>query len=466
MDYDLIVVGGGPAGYVGAIRAAQLGQKVAVVEKERAGGTCLNWGCIPSKALLKSAELYHQMNEAESFGLKAKGVEYDFAKIIDRSRGVSDRMAKGVEYLFKSKKVDYYVGSAKITKPTEVHITPSEFSKDDDAQTITGDRILLCTGCLPREIPGLETDGKRVHSSRTILDTRDQVKKLVVIGAGAIGCEFAYFYNAFGTEVTIIEMLPQILPVEDAEVSEHLKRTFSKSGIEILTETKVDKTEVTKSGVKLTVSGAESKEIEADAVLVAIGVRPNLEGVLGEGVSLATDARGYVETDANYMTNVQGIYAAGDIIGPPWLAHVASHEAIEAVEGMFVDGKHPHKVDIFPGCTYCQPQVASIGLTEKKATEQGLDFKVANFPYRASGKAVAMGESDGFVKLIIGNEHEEILGAHIIGAEATELIAELGLAINTECTLEELTATIHAHPTLAELVHEAALVGEGHPIHI
>jgi len=466
MDYDLIVVGGGPAGYVGAIRAAQLGAKVAVVEKERAGGTCLNWGCIPSKALLKSAELYHQMQEAESYGLSAGDTGYDFAKIMERSRGVADTMAKGVAHLFKSKKIDYFVGNGKITKATEVHISPSEFSQDDDAQVITGERILLATGCLPREIPGLETDGKVVHSSRTILANKEQMKKLVVIGAGAIGCEFAYFYNAFGTEVTIIEMLPTILPVEDDEVSKQLKRDFEKSGINVLTETKVEKTEVGKKGVKITVSGAETKTIEADAVLVAIGVRPNLDGVLGEGVSLATDKRGYVETDSTYMTNVQGVYAAGDIIGPPWLAHVASHEAVEAVEGMFQKDKVPHKVTVFPGCTYCQPQVASIGLTERAAKEEGLDYTVAKFPYRASGKAVAMGEPGGFIKLIVGKEHEEILGAHIIGAEATELIAELGLALKLEATLEEITATIHAHPTLAELVHEAALVGEGNPIHI
>ncbi|MEM1057892.1 MAG: dihydrolipoyl dehydrogenase [Verrucomicrobiota bacterium] len=466
MDYDLIVVGGGPAGYVGAIRASQLGAKVAVVEKERAGGTCLNWGCIPSKALLKSAELYHQMQHATDYGLGSKEVDYDFAKVMARSRGVSDTMAKGVEFLFKGKKVDYFVGNARITKPTEVHISPSEFSKDDDDQIITGERILLCTGCLPREIPGLKTDGKVVHTSRTILDNQQQMKKLVVIGAGAIGCEFAYFFNAFGTEVTIVEMLPNLLPVEDDEVSKQLKRSFEKSGIEVLTETKVEKTEVGKKGVKITVSGAESKTIEADAVLVAIGVVPNLEGVLGEGVTLKTDQRGYVETDSRYMTNVQGVYAAGDIIGPPWLAHVASHEAIEAVEGMFMKDKQPHKVDVFPGCTYCQPQVASIGLTERAAKEEGLEYTVSKFPYRASGKAVAMGEPEGFIKLITGEEHGEILGAHIIGAEATELVAELGLAVKLEATLEEITATIHAHPTLAEMVHEAALVGEGNPIHI
>lgn len=461
MDYDLIIIGGGPAGYVGAIRAAQLGKKVACVELERAGGTCLNWGCIPTKALLKNAEIYDGIQHAGEFGMTVGDVKVDFAKVIARSRGVSDRMAKGVEYLFKSKKVDYIVGKGQVSKDKKVTVTKA----DGKTETHTAKHVLIATGAKPRPMPGVEVDGKRVHTSRTILEVKEQPKSLIVIGAGAIGVEFSYFFNVFGTKVTLIEMLPQILPVEDTEAAELLKKEFIKSGIEIHTDTKVAATEVTAKGVKVTLEGAEKKVIEADALLVSIGVSPNLEGVLAPDVKLELD-RGYIKTNDRYETNVPGILAAGDIIGPPWLAHVASHEAIEAVEGLYVKGKKPHKVTLFPGCTYCKPQVASIGITEKKAAEQKLKFKVVKFPYRASGKAVAAGDPEGFLKLIVGQPHGEILGAHIIGAEATELIAEIGLAMNLEATLDELIATIHAHPTLAEIIHEAALAGLDRPIHM
>jgi dihydrolipoamide dehydrogenase len=460
MDYDLIVIGGGPAGYVGAIRAAQLGKKVVCVELERAGGTCLNWGCIPTKALLKSAELMQLVGHLGDYGLTLEGkVGFDFAKVMQRSRGVSDQMAKGVEYLFKSKKVDYVVGKAQVQADKKVVVTGA----DGKTQTLTGKAILIATGAKARQFPGVKVDGDKVLTSREALAVKSLPKSIIILGAGAIGCEFAYFFNAFGAKVTIVEMLPQILPVEDAEVSELLKRSFAKQGIEILVDTKVEKTEVGAKGVKLTVTGG--KTLEADHLLVAIGVEANLDGVLAPGLKLELD-RGYVKTNDRYESSVKGIYAAGDIIGPPWLAHVASHEAIEAVEGLFVPGKKPHKVTIFPGCTYCQPQVASIGVTEKKAKEQGLKFKVAKFPYRASGKAVAAGDPEGFVKLILAEKHGEILGAHIIGADATELIAELGLAINLEATTDELIATIHAHPTLSEMLHEAALAGEGRAIHV
>jgi dihydrolipoamide dehydrogenase len=465
MDYDLIVIGGGPAGYVGAIRTAQLGKKVVCVELERAGGTCLNWGCIPTKALLKSAEVKHLLGHVGDYGLSVPGeVGFDFAKVMQRSRNVSDQMAKGVEYLFKSKKVDYVIGKAQIQAPADAAIKKVVVTgADGKTQTLTGKAILICTGAKARQLPGVAADGKKVFTSREALAIKTLPKSVIILGAGAIGCEFAYFFNAFGSKVTLLEMLPQILPVEDTEVAELLKRSFTKSGIEIFTDTKVEKTEVTDKGVKLTVAGG--KTFEAEQLLVAIGVEANLDGLLAAGVKLETD-RGYLKTNDRYETSVKGIYGAGDIIGPPWLAHVASHEAIEAVEGLFVPGKKPRKVTVFPGCTYCQPQVASIGLTEKKAKEQGLKFKVGKFPYKASGKAVAAGDSEGFVKLILGEPHGEILGAHIIGAEATELIAELGLAITLEATVEELGVTIHAHPTLSEIVHEAALAGEGKPIHI
>jgi dihydrolipoamide dehydrogenase len=465
MDYDLIVIGGGPAGYVGAIRAAQLGKKVVCVEMERAGGTCLNWGCIPTKALLKSAELKQLLGHIGDYGLTISGeVGFDFPKVMQRSRGVSDQMAKGVEYLFKTKKVDYVVGKAQIQSPADGAIKKVAVTgADGKTQTLTGKAILICTGAKAKALPGVKVDGDKVITSREALVVKQAPKSIVILGAGAIGCEFAYFFNAFGSKVTILEMLPQILPVEDAEVAEFLKRSFTKQGIEIFTDTKVEKTEVLDKGVKLTVAGG--KTFEADQLLVAIGVEAQTDGLFGDGVKLELD-RGYVKTNDRYETSVKGIYGAGDIIGPPWLAHVASHEAIEAVEGLFVPGKKPHKVTIFPGCTYCHPQVASVGLTEKAAKEKNLKFKVGKFPYKASGKAVAAGDSEGFVKVLLGEKYEEIIGAHIIGADATELIAEYTLAMSSELTADEINATIHAHPTLAEMDHEAVLAAEGRPIHI
>jgi dihydrolipoamide dehydrogenase len=465
MDYDLIVIGGGPAGYVGAIRAAQLGKKVVCVEMERAGGTCLNWGCIPTKALLKSAEIKQLLGHVGDYGLSLGGeVSFDFAKIMGRSRTVSDTMAKGIEYLFKSKKVDYVVGKAQIQGPADGAIK-KVVVKDTAGKetTLTGKAILICTGAKPRQLPGVPVDGEKVLTSREALANKVLPKSILILGAGAIGAEFAYFFNAFGSKVTLIEMLPQILPVEDAEVADLLKKSFIKQGIDVLVDTKVEKTEILPKGVKLTITGG--KTLEADHLLVSIGIEANLDGLLGNGVKFDVD-RGYLKTNDRYETSIKGIYGAGDIIGPPWLAHVASHEAVEAVEGLFVKGKKPHKVVNFPGCTYCQPQVASIGVTEKKAKEQNLKFKVGKFPYRASGKAVAAGDPEGFVKLIIGEPHGEILGAHIIGADATELIAELGLAMTLEATTDELSSTIHAHPTLSEMVHEAGLAAEGKPIHI
>ena len=465
MDYDLIVIGGGPAGYVGAIRAAQLGKKVVCVEMERAGGTCLNWGCIPTKTLLKSAEVKQLLGHVEDFGLSISGeVKFDFPKIMARSRSVSDQMARGIEYLFKAKKVDYVLGKAQIQSPADGPIKKViATGLDGKTQTLTGKAILVCTGAKARMLPGVKNDGEKVLTSREALAIKTLPKSVIILGAGAIGCEFAYFFNAFGSKVTILEMLPQILPVEDAEVAELLKRSFLKSGIEIFTDTKVEKTEVGDKGVKLTVAGG--KTFEAEQLLVAIGVEAQTDGLFGNGVKLELD-RGYVKTNDRYETSIKGIYGAGDIIGPPWLAHVASHEAIEAVEGLFVPGKKPHKVTVFPGCTYCVPQVASVGLTEKAAKEKGLKFKVGKFPYKASGKAVAAGDSEGFVKVLLGEKYGEIIGAHIIGADATELIAEYTLAMSAELTADEINASIHAHPTLAEMDHEAVLAAEGRPIHI
>jgi len=462
MNYDLIVIGGGPAGYVAAIRAAQLGKKVACVEKERAGGTCLNWGCIPTKALLRNAELYHLMaHRAAEFGFKVEGVSYDWGKIIKRSRDVSDKNAAGIEYLFKKNKIDYVLGEATVEKPGQVKVK----GRDGKEEVHAAPKIIVCTGCVPRPLPNLPFNGKTVISSKEAMILDPQPKSMVIIGGGAIGIEFAYFYSAFGTKVTVIEMMPNLLPVEDTEVSQTLEKSFQKQGIKFLTNTKTTKTEATDAGVKVTVQDAKGAEqtIEGDVCLVAIGVAPLLPG--GNQKITLTD-RGYIQTNERYETNVPGVYAAGDIIGPPWLAHVASWEAIQAVQGMFVEGFKPKKVQNFPGCTYCQPQVASVGLTERAAKEKGIKYKVGKFPYMASGKARAIGEIEGFVKLILGEPHGEILGAHIIGAEATEMIAELGLAMTLEATYEEIEATIHAHPTLSEMIHEAA--GEAHKqaIHI
>jgi dihydrolipoyl dehydrogenase len=456
-DYDLIVVGGGPAGYVGAIRAGQLGKKVACVEMDRAGGTCLNWGCIPTKSLLKNAEVYQLLtHHAGDFGLKLDGVNFEWDKIIGRSRKVADKLAGGIEMLFKKNKVDYLRGTAAIPKAGVVEVT----DKDGKKKEIKGKNILIATGVVSREMPGFPFNETTVIGSKQAMVLPEQPKDIIVIGAGAIGIEFAYFFNAFGTKVTVIEMLPNVLPVEDTEVSVALEKSLTKQGLKILAGTKVEKAETTDQGVKLTLSGKSSETVEASMALVAIGVSP----LLPAGAKLETDPKGWLKTNENYETSLKGVYAAGDIIGPPWLAHVASFEAVQAVEGMFGITK-PRKVEAFPGCTYCQPQVASVGLTERAAKEKGLKYRVGKFPFLASGKALAVGEPDGFVKLIVGEPHGEILGAHIMGADATEMIAELGLAISLEATYEEITATIHAHPTLSEAVHEAAHASHGHAIH-
>src|SRR5215218_1100151 len=463
IEYDLVVIGGGPAGYAGAIRAGQIGKKVACIELERAGGTCLNWGCIPTKALLKSAEFYRSLQKAEGFGISAKEIGFDFAKVMDRSRGVAGQMAKGVEFLFRKNKVDYFVGRAQVTVPGMVEITEGEHK----GKFFKTKNVLLATGCKPRRLPDIPVDGQRVLTSREALEVRKTPpKSIVIIGAGAIGVEFAYFYNAFGSKVTLVEMLPQIVPVEDEEIAKALQRSFEKQGLTVHVNTKVENVRVGKDKVELTLvkaGEANSTEVEAEVLLVAIGVVPSLEGTLSSKLKLDVD-RGYVKVNDNYETSVKGIYAAGDIIGPPWLAHVATFEAVNAVAAMF-GHTHAGRVRIFPGATYCQPQIASAGLTEKAAKEKKLDYKVGKFPFTASGKAVAAGDSEGFVKVISDAKTGEIYGVHIIGNEATELIAEYGLGMNLEATVDEIHHSIHAHPTLSEALGEAALATLGKAIH-
>ncbi|MEZ5299219.1 MAG: dihydrolipoyl dehydrogenase [Verrucomicrobiales bacterium] len=457
-NYDLIVIGGGPAGYVGAIRAAQLGKKVACVEMDRAGGTCLNWGCIPTKSLLRNAELFHLLShKAGEFGFSFDNLSFDWEKVIGRSRSVSNRLAGGIEFLFKKNKIDYLRGKGSLLGGGKVEVE----DKDGNKSEIAGANILVATGCVSRPMPSFEFNGKTVIGSHEAMILEKQPKDIIIIGAGAIGVEFAYFFNAFGTKVTIVEMMDELLPVEDTEVSQALGKAFKKQGIRALTKTKVTEAKATEGGVEITVEGAANETLTAEIALVAIGVKP----LLPPGAELKLTDRGYIEVGDRYETSMENVYAAGDIIGPPWLAHVASYEAIQAVEGIF-EGTAPKKVGVFPGCTYCQPQVASVGLTERAAKEKGLEYKVGKFPFQASGKALAVGEHDGFVKLIFGEPHGEILGAHIIGSEATEMIAELGLAITLEATHEEIEATIHAHPTLSEAVHEATSQAFGHAVHI
>jgi dihydrolipoamide dehydrogenase len=459
MAYDLIVIGGGPAGYVAAIRAAQLGKKVACVEADRAGGTCLNWGCIPTKALLKNAELYHTLSHrAAEFGLKIEGLSYDWSSVIGRSRKVSDRLAGGIEFLFKKNKVDYVRGFGSIEGSGKVGVKAS----DGSTRTLDTKHVIIATGCKSRGLPTLPFNGTSVIGSKEAMVLQKQPKDMIIIGAGAIGVEFAYIYNAFGTKVTVVEMLPRMLPVEDDEVGDALEKSFIKQGIRCLTNTKVTATADKGSHVEVTVEGPKEKGvISAEVCLVAIGVQPVLPG----GQQPELSERGYIKVGDRYETSIPGVYAVGDITGPPWLAHTASFEAVQAVEGLYVEGHKPRKVGNFPGCTYCHPQVASVGKTERALKEEGIEYTVGKIPFVAIGKAIASGEPDGFAKLLYGKKHGELLGAHIIGENATELIAEMGLAMDQELTAEDIHATIHAHPTMSEVIHEATLAAEGHAIH-
>lgn len=461
-SFDVAVIGGGPGGYVAAIRAAQLKLKTCVIERDKLGGICLNWGCIPTKALLKNAEVFEKLKKGGEWSIKADNAEFDFDGIIKRSRGVADRMSSGIDFLMKKNKVTPVFGTAKIKKDKKIEVTNSEGKKE----IIEAKHIIIATGARPRSLPGVEIDGDKIITSKEAMSLKHFPKSLTVVGAGAIGMEFAYFYSALGTKVTVIEYLDTVLPVEDREISKVVATSFKKRGVDILTGAAVEKVEKTKNGTKVTYKkDGKSESLETEKTLMAVGVTGNIENLGLEDLGVKIE-KGHIKVDKDYKTNVAGISAIGDVVGPPWLAHVASAEAVHAVE--VIAGKNPRPIDYsnIPGCTYCLPQVASVGLTEEKCKEQKLEYKVGKFPFSASGRAVASGDASGMVKIIFGKKWGEILGAHIVGGEATEMIGELALAKTMEATLEDIHHCIHAHPTLSEAIMEAAAAADELAIHI
>ncbi len=462
MDYDVLVIGSGPGGYVAAIRGAQLGMKVGIVERAELGGICLNWGCIPTKALLRSAEVLQLIQASSEFGIQVSGVQIDFPGVIQRSRRVAERLSKGVAFLMRKNKIDTILGNGRLIDDHTVEV------QDGDGRTsrYRAGRILIATGARARRVPGLEADGKRVLNYKHALVLDSLPRSIVVVGAGAIGVEFAYFYRSFGAEVTLVEMLPQLLPVEDEEVARELEKAFKKQGIRVYTATTVEKLSKTRKGVKLTIRREDKEEtLAAEYALIAVGVQANIEdlGLETAGVEVQN---GWIKVNSFYQTSVPHIYAIGDVIGAPWLAHVASREGILAMEHMAGREVLPLDYKNIPSCTYCQPQVASVGMTEKAAREAGYEVKIGKFPLRANGKALALGESEGFIKIIYDAKYGELLGCHIIGPEATELITEVALARSVESTYLEVLHTVHPHPTLSEIVAEATHVAVGEPIHI
>lgn len=462
-SFDLVVIGGGPGGYVAAIRASQLGMKSAVVEKDRLGGLCLNWGCIPSKALLSSAEVFQTFKNAEEYGIKVDKLNFDSQKIIKRSRDAAEKLSKGVGFLFRKNKIEHISGTGRITGKGEIQV----FDNGKSKSKITAKHIIVATGGYARSLPGVAIDRKKIITSREALVLDKFPKSVIIIGGGPIGVEFAYFYNSFGVQCTIVEMLPHILPFEDSEIVDILQKSFKKSGIELLTETKVESVDKTSKDVKVKVTGKDgkSKALEGDIALMAVGFGGMTEGLGLEDLGVNIE-KSFIKVDNKYRTTVDGIYAIGDVIGPPLLAHVASAEGINAVEN--IAGRDPIPIDYsnYPSCTYCQPQVASVGLTEQKAKDAGHSVKVGKFPFRANGKSIAVGHTEGMVKLVFDEKYGELLGAHIIGVEATDMIAELGVAKSLETTEKEIFHTIHAHPTLTEAVMEAAADANGEAIHI
>ena len=465
MNYDLIVIGSGPGGYVAAIRASQLGKKVAVVEKESIGGICLNWGCIPTKALLKSAQVFDYISHADQYGIKVGSASVDFGAMIGRSRDVANGMSKGINFLFRKNKIDVLNGFGKLVRGKKVEVTDDKGKSTEYA----AENIIIATGGRAKELPNIPIDGKKIIEYRKAMSLEKQPKHMVVVGAGAIGVEFAYFYHSIGTQVTIVEFLEQgLVPREDADISKELGKIYKRKGIRVLGNTAVETVETKGRGCKVTVKNrknGETEEIKCDIVLSAAGVSPNTENIGLESLGIKTD-RGLIVVDEFYKTNVAGIYAIGDVIPGPALAHVASAEGIICVEKMAGMSPEPLNYNNIPGCTYCVPEVASVGYTEKAAKEAGYEVKVGKFPFSASGKASAGGVKEGFVKVIFDEKYGEFLGAHFIGSNVTEMIAEVVVARNLETTGHEIIKSVHPHPTMSEAVMEAAAAAYGEVIHL
>ena len=461
-DYDLIVLGSGPGGYVAAIRAAQLGLKVAIVERENLGGICLNWGCIPTKALLRSAEIYHYMQHAGDYGLTAANISADIDAVVKRSRGVAKQLNQGVTHLMKKNKITVHMGDGKLTAANTLTVT-----KDGKSEELTAKNIILATGARARDLPFAPADGKRIWTYRHAMVPPEMPKKLLVIGSGAIGIEFASFYNDMGAEVTVVEMLDRIVPVEDADVSTFLEKALTKQGMTIMTGAGVQELKATATGVSAKIKGKDGKVIASEFThcIVAIGIVPNTENIGLEALGVEMD-RGFLKTDPMCRTNVPGLWAIGDITAPPWLAHKASHEGVIAAEA--IAGGHPHAMDPknIPGCTYCHPQVASVGLTAAKAKEAGYDVKVGNFPFLGNGKAIALGEAEGFIKTVFDAKTGELLGAHMVGAEVTELIQGYTIGKTAELVEADFMHTVFPHPTLSEMMHESVLGAYGKMLHM
>ena len=462
MSYDLIVIGSGPGGYVAAIRASQLGMKVGVVERSELGGICLNWGCIPTKALLKSAQVFEYMNHAEDYGISVGNAKADLKKMVERSRGVADGMSKGIQFLFKKNKIEHIKGHGRVKNGTTVTVT----GEDGKATEITAKNVILALGARSRVLPNLPQDGKKIIGYREALVLDKLPKKMVVVGSGAIGVEFAYFYSTLGVEVTVVEYMDTIVPVEDEEVGKQLGRTFKKNGMKVMTNSSVESVDTSGKGCKVTVKTKKGEEvIDCDIVLSAVGIEANIEDAGLEDAGVVTD-KGRIIVNDMYATNIPNLYAIGDCIPGPALAHVASAEGIICVE--HIAGQNPEALDYgnIPGCTYCSPEVASVGYTEKAAKEAGYDIKVGKFPFSASGKASAAGAKDGFVKLIFDAKYGELLGGHMIGANVTEMIAEIVAIRKLETTGHELIKTVHPHPTMSEAVMEAAAAAYDEVIHL
>ncbi|MDA8595371.1 MAG: dihydrolipoyl dehydrogenase [Flavobacteriaceae bacterium] len=462
MKYDIIVVGSGPGGYVTAIRASQLGFKTAIVEKENLGGICLNWGCIPTKALLKSAQVYDYLKHVDQYGLKAEAIDKDFNAVVKRSRGVAEGMSKGVQFLMKKNKIDIIDGFGKIKPGKKVDVTAA----DGTVTEYSADNIIIATGARSRELPAMPQDGKKIIGYRQAMTLEKQPKKMIVVGSGAIGVEFAHFYNTMGTEVTIVEYMPRIVPVEDEEISKQFERSMKKSGVKIMTNAEVTAVDTSGKGVKATVKTKKGEEIlEADILLSAVGIKSNIENIGLEEVGIVTD-RDKILVNDFYQTNIPGYYAIGDVVPGQALAHVASAEGITCVEKLA--GLHVEAIDYgnVPGCTYASPEIASVGLTEAQAKEQGYELKVGKFPFSASGKAKAAGTPDGFVKVIFDAKYGEWLGCHMIGAGVTDMIAEAVLGRKLETTGHEVLKTIHPHPTMSEAVMEAVADAYDEVIHL